>query len=104
MTVCLEEPKARRVSSFESETKAIVDKLHETLVRKNADYGDSFTKSYEKWGIVSAIIRMEDKFNRLNQLYDKESSEVEESLYDTVLDLAGYAILTARELKKEKEQ
>lgn len=100
LTVYSEEPKARRVNSFESETKDIVDELHETLVRKNADYGNSFTKSYEKWGIVSAIIRMEDKFNRLNQLYDKDSSEVNESLYDTVLDLAGYAILTARELKK----
>ena len=35
---------------------------------KNEDYGDSFGRSVEKYGLISALTRISDKFNRLESL------------------------------------
>lgn len=81
------------VSKFEMLARSYTENLSETLVAKNADYGNSFEKSYEKHGLVSAVIRLEDKLNRLESLLENEA-QVNESIDDTLLDIAGYAILT----------
>ena len=80
-------------NKFETLARSYTENLSETLVAKNADYGNSFGKSYEKHGLVSAVIRLEDKLNRLESLIKKEA-QVNESIDDTLLDIAGYAILT----------
>lgn len=69
--------------------------LHKVYIAKNKDYGDSFTKSLNKRGLIAAIVRMEDKMERLDSLKDKDIGEVDESLLDTALDLANYAVMTA---------
>lgn len=61
---------------------------------KNADYGDSFGKSYQEYGMTMACIRLEDKLNRLKSLCKKEAQVKDESLEDTLMDLANYAIMT----------
>ncbi|GAB6989484.1 nucleotide modification associated domain-containing protein [Paenibacillus pini] len=77
----------------------------ELLKRKNADYGDAFAKRYEKHGILSAFIRMEDKWLRLDNLLSGHKAKVtDESVYDTVFDFVGYGILTLIELLKERER
>lgn len=81
------------VSKFEMLARSYAENLSGTLVAKNADYGNSFEKSYEKHGLVSAVIRLEDKLNRLESLV-KNEAKVSESIDDTLLDIAGYAILT----------
>ena len=68
--------------------------LHKTYLIKNADYGDSFKESLDEDGLIAAVVRMRDKVNRLKSLKDKVG-QVDESLSDTVLDLANYAIMTA---------
>lgn len=80
-------------NKFETLARSYTENLSETLVAKNADYGNSFSKSYEKHGLVSAVIRLEDKLNRLESLL-KNEAQVNESIDDTLLDIAGYAILT----------
>ena len=82
-----------KMSKFETLARSYTENLSETLVAKNADYGNSFEKSYEKHGLVSAVIRLEDKLNRLESLL-KNEAQVNESIDDTLLDIAGYAILT----------
>jgi hypothetical protein len=62
--------------------------------RKNADYGDSFGKSYTEYGMTMACIRLEDKLNRLKSLCKNEAQVKDESLEDTLMDLANYAIMT----------
>lgn len=62
---------------------------------KNSDYGNSFEECCNKFGLVSAVVRMNDKINRINSLYDKNDMKVNESLVDTLLDLANYAVMTA---------
>ena len=85
------------------EHKLHLRQIHDTYVKKNHDYGDSFSRSYQKYGIVAAMVRMEDKWNRLDNLARGEKQMVsEESIRDTLLDLAGYSIMTVMELDRQK--
>lgn len=81
---------------------AACDDLSALLIRKNHDYGGSFAKQYDKYGILSALIRMDDKMRRLEKLVDGNAAQVNESIEDTLIDLAGYALLAAVELRKTK--
>ena len=80
-----------------------IEKLAKVYVAKNKDYGDSFTRSLDKRGIIASIVRMEDKMNRIDSLYDKPTTEVDESLVDSLEDLANYAIMTAIWLEKQAD-
>jgi hypothetical protein len=81
----------------------IVNKLADLYEKKNADYGDSFGETWKTLGSVSALTRMNDKLNRLNTLLgDKNQQQVkQESVKDTLLDLAAYAIMTVMEIEGE---
>lgn len=61
---------------------------------KNHDYGNSFDQSLDKFGIIAAIVRMGDKMNRLESLAVKKAEVKDESIKDTLLDLASYSIMT----------
>lgn len=73
----------------------ICSELTALYERKNHDYGDSFAKSYEKYGMVMPCMRLEDKLNRMTQIVLNGNQQVsDESLEDTIVDLANYAIMT----------
>lgn len=81
--------------------KEILDNIHKTYVAKNNDYGNSFSKSFDKYGVTAAMVRMEDKWNRLESLTSGKKQMVnDESVKDTLLDLANYAIMTFMELER----
>ena len=73
----------------------LLETIHETYKRKNAAYGNSFDKSIDKYGYTAALVRMEDKKNRLDQLLMQGGAEDDEAIEDTCLDLANYAIMLA---------
>ena len=75
-----------------------MDALHE---RKNHDYGDSFSKSFAEFGIIAPVVRMSDKMERLKSLC-KRDAMVNESIRDTLIDLACYAVMTVAELDSAK--
>ena len=77
--------------------KQICEELTDLYRRKNHDYGDSFHLTFEKWGLPMAAIRLSDKLQRFETLIRAES-QVDESIRDTLIDLANYAILTVMEL------
>ena len=82
----------------------ILTNIHDTYIRKNNDYGDSFSKSFDKYGITCAMVRMEDKWNRLESLVSgKKQMVADESIKDTLLDLANYCILTYMELENREK-
>lgn len=85
-------------SSF-SEITRQMNKVYEA---KNHDYGNSFDQSLNEFGIIAAITRMSDKFNRIKALA-KSKAKVNESLEDTLLDLANYSIMTLLWLKNNKQ-
>ena len=73
----------------------ICKELTETYKKKNADYGNSFENSLDKHGLIAAIVRMDDKMSRLISLNSKNEQQVmDESLRDTLMDLANYAIMS----------
>ena len=74
--------------------KEIIDNIHTMYKDKNEDYGDSFDKSLDKFGLLSSLIRLTDKMNRFEQLIGGESKVTSESIDDTLLDMANYAIMT----------
>lgn len=79
----------------------ICSELNALYERKNHDYGDSFGKSYDEYGMAMPCIRLEDKLNRLKALTRNGNQQVaDESIEDTLLDLANYAIMTVVERRK----
>lgn len=84
--------------------KDYTNHLAETLQEKNKAYGDSFTKSVDKYGLSVIGVRLSDKYNRIEHLIThNELKENDESLEDTLLDLAGYSILGLKYLKEHKD-
>lgn len=84
--------------------KQITNEMFELWKRKNADYGSSVTDTYKDFGIVSFLVRMQDKMNRLKTITKKESLVKDEKLEDTLIDLANYTILALIELKVEQNE
>lgn len=83
--------------------KELLDNMHDIYVKKNHDYGDSVHETYERYGMTSFLVRMEDKMNRIRTLDKAEDIKVtDEQMEDTLLDLANYAILAIIELKRGK--
>lgn len=80
----------------------ICERLNNIYKKKNADYGDSFGKSFEKHGLYASVIRLEDKFNRFENLIKNEAQVQDETIVDTLLDMANYAIMTVIELEGAK--
>lgn len=78
---------------------AICTSLNDLYARKNADYGDSFGKSYREYGLIMVCIRLEDKLNRLKSLAKQAARVKDESIGDTLMDLANYAIMTLVEME-----
>ena len=84
-----------------SKHKLLCEQLNKTYEQKNHDYGNSFGETYKKLGIISAITRISDKYNRICSLANKQALVKDESIKDTLLDLANYCIMTVIEMEQE---
>jgi hypothetical protein len=82
--------------------REICNQLNKIYEKKNHDYGDSFGNTYEKLGIISAATRITDKYNRLCSLATKEAEVEDETIEDTLMDMANYCIMTLIEREREK--
>lgn len=82
----------------------IVEEMKDIHTKKNADYGNNFHKRFEKWGFLTALLRLSDKMERLENIYEKGEIQVkDESVYDTLIDLANYAVMTAVEIRNNNK-
>ena len=94
-----EEQKERENDAKECIHWTICQELFETYKAKNADYGDSFAQVREKYP-NAILIRLNDKMNRLESLMNGAEQHVsDESVEDTLLDLANYCIMELVERK-----
>ena len=92
-----------RVQRFEEITTAMLD----LYKRKNSDYGNSVAKTFDEYGLVSFLVRIEDKLNRVATLTKKSTTEQQvkdEKIEDTLLDLANYSIMALIELDRVKSE
>lgn len=82
--------------------RKLCEELTAIYARKNADYGDSFHDTFLEEGAAMARIRLSDKLNRFKSLTRGGTRQVnDESVRDTLLDLANYAIMTVMEMERE---
>lgn len=81
--------------------RTITESMAATYERKNADYGNSFGESIAEFGAVAGIVRIGDKFNRLKNLIKNPGTQRvnDESIADTLLDMANYCIMLKIELE-----
>jgi len=72
----------------------ILMELKITMVRKHQDYGPYNIANAPGGAMNGLIIRMHDKLERLQSLYYKKNDTPNyESIEDTLIDLANYAII-----------
>ena len=83
--------------------RKIAQELGDLYEKKNKCYGGSFADTYKKLGLISAVTRISDKFNRLcNLSTNPDIDNLGESLEDTLRDMASYCIMTVMELENAK--
>lgn len=91
---------------FDPKTMIFLDYLEsmkDLYIKKNHDYGDSVSKTFDEYGLVSFLVRMDDKMNRIKTLNKIQDTAVRgEKIEDTLLDLANYAILALTEIEFRK--
>ena len=87
----------------------LCQELNNIYAKKNHDYGDSFHATYLEEGMAMPRIRLSDKLNRFKTLtrlaQDTETAKKvkDESIRDTLMDLANYALMTVLELEEERK-
>lgn len=81
------------VNSFMEEYKKIVTDTMELCIAKNKDYGSSVQDTYERFGDISYLVRITDKYNRICTLLDKEAEVKDENIDDTIKDMGNYLFL-----------
>ena len=80
----------------------ILEQMSDLHARKNSDYGDSAYEGYKEFGITYYIIQLHNKLNRLKSLTRTDNRpQVNESLEDTLIDLAVYSVMALEALKRK---
>lgn len=85
---------------IESEIDEIFENLKRILISKNSDYDNSFSLTFQEYGLESSYIRLTDKLNRLKNLIKNDAEVKDEKVIDTLYDLTNYCILTILELRR----
>lgn len=75
------------------DAKVIVNSLLQTLYKKHADYGPMNIAGAPGGAMNGLRVRMYDKLARLNNLVDTGNTPNYESIEDTLIDIANYAII-----------
>ena len=89
----------------DKESQYIMSKLVDAVELfevKNVAYGNSFGVSVQKYGLIAALTRMSDKFNRIEALIlGAKNGVTDEKLQDTLVDMAMYCMMTLYEIEKQ---
>ena len=84
---------------------SIVKEMTELYAKKNHDYDNSFDEGCDKIGTGYPLGRLLDKMNRLIACMGKEDEmQINESIEDTLKDLACYSVMTLSYLKRKKSK
>ena len=96
---------------YEQEYMNISGYLRDIFLQKNKDYGSSVQKSYNRYesygkgeGLKYCVGRLGDKMSRIENIAFNHSNNVkDETVEDTLLDLANYCILTVISYRENKK-
>lgn len=82
----------------------VANSLVSLYTEKNKRYGGSFAKQAREFGMNVSVIRLSDKMERLKYLCKHlEDNGGDESMRDTLMDLASYAIMSIMVLDEKEE-
>ena len=79
----------------------VIVELNDIYESKNRDYGDSFGKSIQEFGPLAFVVRASDKMERIKNLVHSQAVVKDESLTDTVRDLANYCVMFLMEVDND---
>ncbi len=82
------------LDQFVADMWDIIDHCGNVLIRKQEDYGPTNISRAPGGPLNGLRVRIYDKIARINNLIDTGATPKNESLYDSFLDLANYAIIT----------
>lgn len=91
-----EAPRMEPVNATEAKIAQMCMAMSRLLLAKNKNYGNSALTAPPLADVsiqTGILVRLGDKFKRLQQLTHGEQDKVGESLKDTIQDIAGYCIL-----------
>lgn len=82
--------------------ESVLDEMKELHAKKDKDYGSAFHNSFEEFGVTAGVVRLNDKMERVKALVKNGKAEVkDESMLDSLKDLACYAVMLYVELKNK---
>ena len=81
------------IEEFEKDARKIYDELLAVLVKKQIDYGPYNIWSAPGGATNGLMVRISDKLERLKNLIYKKVKPNNESIEDSFVDLANYAII-----------
>ena len=88
--------KSARTNTFNE----ILESIRYTHDKKNDDYKDSYSDTMKRFGTKSGLVRIYDKFNRIENIFNSDGKANFESAEDNLQDLATYAIMMLEYIKK----
>lgn len=98
------------MTEFKDRFREIANSIADTIERKNHDYAQGGTDPFfnfemcEKLAIapteVGMLVRMTDKLARVISLAERTAKVQDESIHDTLHDLAAYAILMSMYIER----
>lgn len=95
----------RQLTEKEVIFQKYLNQMWDLYSKKNHDYGDSVSKTFDEYGLTSFLVRMDDKMNRIKTLMKLDNvAVVGEKIEDIFLDLANYAILALTEIEDRKKK
>lgn len=81
------------IVSFEIDVVTLADHIARTVIKKQKDYGPNNIRRSPYGPLPGLVVRLYDKIARLANLSGKNATPENESLRDTFVDIAGYAII-----------
>lgn len=88
---------------YNAEFEKITQEMNELHHKKNANYGNSFTKLWKDLGPIAGLVPLHNKLDRLTNLVKGNRNDFE-SVEDTLIDLANYAIMNILEMHREYDE
>lgn len=90
------------LETMNADHKTICDALNNLYCSKNKAYGNAFSQSFAEEGMAMPRIRLGDKYRRFCTLTrNPDIAANDESVRDTLLDMANYCIMTVMELDRQ---
>ena len=80
-------------TEFEKAVSRKYIEAEDLLLRKHRDYGPKNISASPGGAINGLRVRIHDKLARINNLYDSGATPENESLRDSFIDMANYAII-----------